>query len=68
MATKVMLPYKGRTGQIEIEVETATATVPVGPFRFVNGARKGQFVPLATIRRNLAVLVDRLARQARRKG
>jgi len=65
--TKVMLPYKGRTGQIEIECETATATVPVGPFRFVNGARKGQFVPLAAIRHNLAVLVDRLERQARKK-
>lgn len=59
---KVKMPYQGRTGRIEIECGTRTARVPVGPFRFVRGARKGQFVPLAAVRRNFAALVDALAK------
>ena len=64
--TKVMMPYQGRSGKIEIECGTKTAVVPVGPFRFTNGKRKGQFVPLATVRRNFAALVDALAKKRKR--
>lgn len=63
MSVKVMMPYRGRTGEIEIECETKTATVPVGPFRFTNGKRKGQFVPIKAVRHNFAALVDALTRQ-----
>jgi hypothetical protein len=59
---KVKMPYRGRTGRIEIACETRTARVPVGPFRFLNGARKGQFVPLEAVRRNFAALVDAVAK------
>ena len=60
---KVKMPYKGRTGVIEIECQTKKVDVPVGPFRFVNGSRKGQFVPVEAVRRNLSALVDELAKR-----
>lgn len=60
--TKVKLPHRGRTGVVEIECATKTARIPVGPFRFVNGSRKGQFVPVKHIRKNFAVLVEELAK------
>ncbi len=65
MSVKVKMPYRGRSGEIEIECETKSARVPVGPFRFVNGARKGQFVPIAAVRRNFAALVDAVAKAKR---
>jgi hypothetical protein len=59
------MPYRGRSGEIEIECETKSATVPVGPYRFVNGARKGQFVPIDAVRRNFAALVDAVGKAKR---
>jgi len=63
--TRMQMPHQGRTGVVEIEGETKTAKIPVGPFRFVNGSRKGQFVPIKHIRHNFAALVEVLAKQKR---
>lgn len=59
---KMQMPYRGRTGTIEIEGDVKTALVPVGPFRYVNGSRKGQFVPIKHVRHNFAALVEELAK------
>jgi hypothetical protein len=55
---KVKMPHKGRTGVVDIVCQTKTVKVPVGPYRFASGSRKGQFVPIRDIRRNFATLVD----------
>ena len=59
----VKMPHKGRTGVVDIECGTKMVKVPVGPYRFVGGSRKGQFVPIRNVQRNFAALVKELAKR-----
>lgn len=64
---KIKMPSRGRTGVVEIECQTETVQVPKGPYRFASGPRKGQFVPIKTVRRNFAALTDAVRKVCKAK-